>query len=348
MLRRLAAALVAPILAAAPVSAQEAPSSVPDTAYVPGEYRVYTGAGQGATLQDVVAAMAGHDVVFIGETHDDPTAHMLEAELLRAAWETYGDPPAPGTAPRTVALSLEFFERDVQLVLDEYLAGLITEAAFRAASRPWARYDTDYRTLVELAREHGLDVIAGNAPRRYTTRVTQHGRESLEALSPEALALLPPLPYGQPSAEYRDQWIQVISEVIRQEGTKCGVPVGDAPAPVGAHAAMGNQLHAQALWDASMAWWVSRYLEAHPDALVLHMAGAFHVARGTGTPEHLAAYRPDARAMIVVIRPVGDVTAFQPAPDGEWGDFVIQTDRARTLQAIECRIFLAEREASGE
>jgi uncharacterized iron-regulated protein len=342
------AACAAPILAAAPVSAQEVPSSVLDTAYVAGEYRVYTGGGQDATLEDVVAAMAGHDVVFIGETHDDPTAHMLETELLERAWETYGDPTSPGAAPRTVALSLEFFERDVQLVLDEYLAGLITEAAFRAASRPWARYDTDYRSLVELAREHGLDVIAANAPRRYTTRVTQHGRESLEALSPDALELLPPLPYGQPSAEYRDQWIQVISDVIRQEGTKCGVPVDDAPAPVGAHAVMGNQLHGQALWDASMAWWVSRYLEAHADALVLHMAGAFHVARGTGTPEHLAAYRPGARSMIVVIRPVEDVAAFEPAPAGEWGDFVIQTERARTLQAMECRAFLAEREASGD
>ncbi len=144
---------------------------------------------------------------------------------------------------------------------------------------------------------------------------------------------------------YRDQWIGVISEVMEQEGTRCGLPVADsqAVAPVGAHGNMGNQLQAQALWDASMAWSVAQYLRAHPDALVLHMVGGFHVARDTGTPEHLRAYQPDARTLIVMLRPVDDIAVFEPAPSGEWGDFVIQTDAARTLEAIECRAYRAER-----
>ena len=312
-----------------------------DTAYVPGEYRVFTGAGEAASLEDVVAAMAEHDVVFIGETHDDPTGHMLEAELLARALAAYGG--AEGGADRTVALSLEFFQRDVQPILDEYLAGLISEASFLSDSRPWSRYGTDYRPLVELAKEAEIDVIAANAPRRYARRVTQHGRASLEDLPASAREHLPPLPYGQPSPEYRDQWIAVISAVMEQVGMKCGVPVPESEgrAPPGAHSNMGNQLHSQTLWDASMAWWISRYLEEHPDALVLHMVGGFHVARGTGTPEHLAAYRPGARSMIVMLRPVQDVDAFQAAPAGEWGDFVIQTDGSRTLEAIECRAFRA-------
>jgi uncharacterized iron-regulated protein len=341
MTRRTIFAISALVLAAAPATAQDAQ---PDTAYTPGEYRVFTGAGVPAMLEDVVAAMGRHDVVFIGEAHDDPTGHMLEAELLQRAWRTYGAPAADGAAPRTVTLSLEFFQRDVQLILDEYLAGLITESAFRADSRPWPRYATDYRPLIEFSKEHGIDVIAANAPRRYTTRVTLHGREALDALTDRARASLPPLPYAQPSEEYRDQWIQVISEVMEREGMKCGVPVAQSAAPVGAHDNMGNQLHSQVLWDATMAWWISQYLDTHSDALVLHMVGAFHVARGTGTPEQLAGYRPDANAMIVMLRPVADIDTFEPAPAGVWGDFVIQTDASRTLEAIECRTFRAEHE----
>jgi uncharacterized iron-regulated protein len=293
------------------------------------------------------------DVVFIGESHDDPTGHMLEAELWARAVEAHGagapDPRGHDDAGRTVALSLEFFERDVQLVLDEYLAGLITESAFTDASRPWPRYETDYRPLIEYAKAEGLDVVAANAPRRYVTRVTREGRESLAALSDAAKAYLPPLPYGQPSPAYRDQWIATIAAVMEQEGMKCGVPVADsvARAPRGAHGNMGNQLHAQALWDAAMAHAIAGYLEAHPGALVLHMVGGFHVARGTGTPEHLAAYAPEARAMIVMLRPVDDVETFEPAPAGAWGDFVIQTDASRTLEAIECRIFLEAHGAGG-
>lgn len=328
--------------AALPLSAQDPVPVAIDTAYVPGEYRVFTGTGERADLDDVVAAMAGHDVVFIGETHDDPTGHMLEAELLRRAWETYGAARASAAGDgrrRTVALSLEFFQRDVQPIVDEYIAGLISETVFRADSRPWPRYATDYRPLIEFAKEHGVEVIASNAPRRYTSRVTMHGRESLDALSPVAKQSLPPLPYGQPSAEYRDQWIEVISRVMSQEGMKCGVPVAQAAAPSGAHDNMGNQLHSQTLWDASMAYWISQHLTSNPGALVLHMVGSFHVARGTGTPEHLAAYSPGSRAMIVMLRPVADVDTFERAPAGEWGNFVIQTDESRTLEAIECRAF---------
>lgn len=315
-----------------------------DPAYVPGEYRVFTGAGEPASVDDIVAAMGKHRVVFIGESHDDPTGHMLEARLLERAYEAYGAPGANDGNPRPVALSLEFFQRDVQPILDEYLTDLITERAFRADARPWPRYETDYRPLIEFSKEKGLAVIAANAPRRYANRVTRHGRESLKALSAGALESLAPMPYGQPSEAYRAQWIQTIAEVMEREGTKCGVTVEEAPAPVGSHDNMGNQLDSQVLWDATMAYWISRHLEARPDALVLHMVGGFHVARGTGTPEHLSAYAPDAAAMIVVLRPVENVDAFEPAPDGVWGDFVIQTEESRTLQAIECREYRAERD----
>lgn len=352
-------AAIAVMVSPLPTRAQAAPPAANDSAYSPGEYRVFAGDGEPAELDDIIEAMDSVAVVFIGEAHDDPTGHMLELELLRRALDAHGETAseeAGGAEGRPVALSLEFFQRDAQPILDEYLAGLITESAFRADSRPWPRYGTDYRPLIELARERGIPVIAANAPRRYANRVTREGRQSLLDLSPEALETLPPLPYGQPSEEYRDQWIRVISEVMEQEGTKCGLPLpepeeGDAPvhgaAPPGAHDDMGNQLHSQTLWDATMAWWIADHLFREPDALVLHMVGSFHVARGTGTPEHLEAYRPGTPRLIVVLRPVEDVDAFEPAPEGEWGDFAIQTDAARTLEAIECRAWLSEREAGG-
>ncbi len=348
------AALLFVAVIAPPARGQDPAAAAGDSAYVAGPYRVYRGSGEPALIEEIVVEMGRHQVVFIGEAHDDPTAHMLEAELLERAYAAHAPTEGSGDARRPLALSLEFFQRDVQPVLDEYLAGLITESAFRADSRPWPRYETDYRPLIEFARAHGLPVIAANAPRRYASRVTMHGRESLNDLSPDALSSLAPLPYGQPSDAYRDRWIRAISEVMRQEGKKCGLPIpepeeGEEPvraaAPVGSHDTMGNQLHSQALWDATMAYWISEHLAREPEALVLHMVGAFHVARGTGTPEHLEAYRPGTSRMIVVLRPVEDIDRFEPAPAGEWGDFVIQTEKSRTLEEIECRAYRAELEA---
>jgi uncharacterized iron-regulated protein len=331
------------LLSALPAAAQNPSTSPVDTAYVPGQYRIFTGAGQPATMEDIVRSIGGKRVVFVGETHDDPTGHMLELELLKRTTETYAAKAPAGGEARPVALSLEFFERDVQLPLDEYLAGVIPESSFRADTRPWARYQTDYRPLVEFAKEHDLPVIAANAPRRYVSMVTRRGRESLNALSPQSLAYLPPLPYGKASPAYRAKWIASIAEVMEQEGKKCGVAVADAPAPMGSHQGMGNQLDGQVLWDVTMAHSISRFLTAYPAALVLHMVGGFHVERGTGIPEQLKTYMPDVSTMVVSLRPVEDVGTFAPAPDGQWGDFVIQTDKAHTLESIECRKFLAER-----
>jgi uncharacterized iron-regulated protein len=348
------AALPLVLMIALPARAQDSSPGIGDSTYVAGEYRVFTGAGEPASIDDVVAEMGRHEVIFVGEAHDDPTAHMLEAELLERAYQSYGAPGSNGGTPRLVALSLEFFQRDAQPIVDEYLAGLITEKYFLTDSRPWPRYETDYRPMIEFSKENGVSVIAANAPRRYATRVTMNGRESLEALGPEALATLAPLPYGQPSDAYRSQWIEIISEVMEEEGMKCGLPIPEpeegeeeivARAPVGSHGNMGNQLHSQVLWDATMAYWISEYLAQEPDALVLHMVGGFHVERGTGTPEHLEAYRPGTSRMIVVLQPVEDIDTFEPAPEGEWGDFVIQTELSRTLEEIECRAYLAELEA---
>jgi uncharacterized iron-regulated protein len=332
-----------------PIRAQDAThrDQAVDSAYVAGEYRVFTGSGDVAALQDVVTAMQFHEVVFLGETHDDPTAHLLELELLSQVDSTLSSPVAHRGTERDVTLSVEFFQRDVQGIVDEYVAGLISEGAFLEDVRPWPRYGSDYRHLVEYAKAHGIRILAANAPRRYVNRVGRLGRKSLEGLSAEAQLWLPPLPYGDASNEYRDQWVRAIMDVAELERDPCGLAsedssvVREVPAEHPSthhHADMGNQLDAQLLWDATMAYAISDYLLREPDNLIIHIVGSFHVERGTGTPEFLERYRPGTSSMTVIIRPVADIETFEPAPDGQWGDFVIQTDRSRTLTEIECAI----------
>lgn len=319
-----------------------------DSSYVAGEFRVYTGAGEPASLDDVVWAMQLHEVVFVGEVHDDPTGHMLELELLERVDSLLASEASDGGGDgRSVTLSVEFLQRDVQHVLDEYLAGLITERAFLDDIRPWPRYESDYRGLIEFARQRGIRVIASNAPRRYVSLVTRLGLGRLDDLSPEALLWLPPLPYPEASTEYRDQWVSAIMEVIDLERDPCGRGDSDGSDPQDStahhpgpshHGDMGNQFDAQLLWDATMAYWIGEHLLEEPEDLVVHIAGSFHVERGTGTPEFLEEYRPGTSTMTVVIRPVSNIDEFEPAPGGQWGDFVIQTELFRTLTQIECAL----------
>ncbi len=302
-------------------------------------HHIYTGQGEPAMLSDITDAMSNADVVFIGEVHNDPTAHTLQRDLLTDAHRQYGH--TDSTAGRPVALSLEMLERDVQPVLDEYLAGLITEEHFRASSRPWSNYAAAYRPLVEYAKANHLSVLAANAPRRYVNRVSRLGVASLDGLPATARQWLPPLPPPPPSNAYRAKWNALMRSAMSQPGVDTtqsphGTPPdssshGTDAVAHGAHhgAMMQNVLRAQALWDATMAYTIAQHLMDTPGALVVHVTGGFHVSEGTGTPEQLIHYRPSARPLIVSIRPVDDVTAFDPNEHTELGDFVILTDAAR-------------------
>ena len=172
-------------------------------------YVVYRSDGTPAQFADIVAAARNADALLIGETHDDPIAHALEFEFLKAMNETVD-------SNRSVTLSLEMFESDVQDIINEYLDDYISERHFKNSARPWGNYDTDYRPSVEYARENGLAVIAANAPRRYVSRVTSHGAESLSDLPASAKAYLPPLPYALASVPYREQWNALMAESMAE------------------------------------------------------------------------------------------------------------------------------------
>jgi uncharacterized iron-regulated protein len=317
-------------------------------------FRVYTGNGTPASLDDIVRAMDDVDAVLVGEVHTDPVGHWIEAELVRRALAAAHLGAETG-ARRRVALSLEMFERDVQWIVDEYLAGLITESQFTAAARPWEHYDEDYRPLVEAAKEVGIPVIAANAPRRYVNRVSRLGPDALLDLPPRARSLLPPLPYPPASEAYRQEWFALMREMPMER--QCDPPgheaaddgeAVEAEAEMPSHAMpretppagdpshvgtfMENAIHSQALWDAAMGYAVTTFLEQNPGALVLHMVGGFHVENHTGIPEQVEFYRPGTRALVVAMETAENVTAFDTEEHRGLGDFVILTDEALDLE----------------
>ena len=274
-----------------------------------GRYRVFTADGKPATLNDIAAQLDGVEVVCLGEQHNDPAAHEVEAELLRLAIERY----AKGAAQRPVMLSLEMFERDAQTVVDEYLADLISEKHFLSSSRPWNNYATDYKPLIELAKANRLPVLAANAPGRYVNMVARLGRDSLNRLSLPAKAWLPTLPFPVSSAAYADKFNALMGG---------GVPTS-AMSGAGAHG--GSLLDAQTLRDAAMAQAVADYLKKQPKAFVLQINGSFHSEEKLGVPEQIQHYRGKTKTLVVTVVPDKSFPNFNPAL-GKVGDYVIISD----------------------
>jgi uncharacterized iron-regulated protein len=266
-------------------------------------YRVYRGDGTPATLEQIVAQSRAAEVTFLGEFHDDPVAHHLEYEILRRAWDD------------GLALSLEMFERDVQYVLDEYLAGLIIENHLLSSGRAWRNYVSDYRPLIEFAREKRMPVLAANAPRRYVNRVSRLGLKALTEIEGEARRFLPPLPYAEASPAYGSKFKRVMEEQREQ-----GQPLTPE--------SIARRLEAQSLWDASMAYSIADFLTRQPGSRILHINGSFHTAERLGTVEQLLRYRPNARVVVVTMMPDKSFPVFEMKTMQGQGDFVIVTDPA--------------------
>jgi len=254
-------------------------------------------AGRPLELGALFDRLAEADVVFVGETHLDDTTHRFELAVL----EEIATRRSGG-----VVLSLEMFERDVQPVLDDYLAGRIDEAAFLAAARPWGNYRTDYRPLVEAARSAGIPVVAANAPAALRRKLSAGGREALQALPPEERAWLP------------DDILPAQASYWERVDRATRGHMGFASLPEEKRLFTG-----QNLWDNCMGDACARSLREHPDATIVHVVGGFHVMYGDGTVAQLRARAPRARVAVVEVLPVADLAAARPRRDAARADFLV-------------------------
>ncbi|PJJ84164.1 ChaN family lipoprotein [Mucilaginibacter auburnensis] len=221
-------------------------------------------------VQDVIQAMTNADIVFYGEIHDDSVGHIAELDLLKALSTQY---------PGKVALSMEMFETDVQPVLNEYLYGYIREKNFITDSRAWPHYKTDYKPLVEFAKNNNIPVVAANAPARYTNMVTTGGLGHLNVLSKQAKSYLPPLPIDTATGAYYEKFI----------------------AEMGGQHGMGNMhiYQSQNLWDATMAWSIARFYKANKGFKIMQVNGGFHSEEKMGIVAQLKNYAPKARVITI-------------------------------------------------
>jgi uncharacterized iron-regulated protein len=293
------------ILAQAPVAPESAaPAYVPE--------RVYdTQRGAFSDFEAMLADLVRADVVFVGEQHDDPNTHRLEQAMLDGLRRRRA----------TVTVSFEMFERDVQNVVDRYLSGAITEAQFLQEARPWPRYATDYRALVELAKKEGWAVIAANVPRRLASEVAKSGQSALDRLTPEDRALIA-REFQCPQDAYFERFAKAMT----------GHSPGTA-ATADQRATTDRYYWSQCMKDETMAESIAaavshRGANAGP---VVHFTGAFHSDFGTGTAERTRRRLEGRRVVVISVMPVTDVDTLAPAGDDlRRADFLVYTTRLRS------------------
>jgi uncharacterized iron-regulated protein len=277
---------------------------------VPGVRAADGTTGQDLAFHELTRLLAGADVVFFGEQHDDPETHRVEFGLLDAL----------GRTGRPVILSLEMFERDAQPVLNDYLSGRASEADFLARSRPWDRYVTDYRPMVELAKAKGWPVVASNVPRPMASAVGRKGLAALDTLT-AAERTWAARDIQCPDDAYRVRFMESMRG--HSNGGAASSPADTLPTAVAT-----RFYAAQCIKDETMAEAIVAAREHAPsDAIVVHYDGAFHSDYRQGTVDRVRRRAANLRLAVITAVPVVDPSTATLADHAGRADYIIFTKR---------------------
>ncbi len=236
------------------------------------EYQLFDGSnGKEVSLKKMVKRMRKADVILFGEIHNLSVNHQVELATLEELYQQKDD---------DLLLGAEMFEADNQLILDEYLGGIIEEEHLIEEAKTWKNYKTDYAPLVNFAKDKGVAFVATNIPRRYARLVAKEGLEALGMLSAEALTYCAPLPI------IVDLELPAYKQMMTMmEGH------------MGPQTSASRMVYAQAVKDATMAHFIISNLGK--GKTLLHFNGSYHSNNYQGIVHYLLQFRPGIKVATI-------------------------------------------------
>ena len=256
-------------------------------------YKLYNSKGKKTSYKKLLKEAEKVDVVLFGEFHNNPISHWLQYEFTKDMDEK-----------RNLVLGFEMIERDNQDELNMYLKGDIDQSALDTIARLWKNYNTDYKPLVDFAKDNKIDVCACNIPRRFASKVFKNGLEALENLEATKKEWIAPLPIPYDA--------ELPGYVKMQE-------------MMGGHGGE-NLPKAQAIKDATMAHFIIKSLKKNH--LMVHYNGAYHSNNFEGIVWYLKKYKPELKVLTITTESVPDVKKY--LEDGAKANFIIQVDENMT------------------
>ena len=232
-------------------------------------YQLFNSEGKQIKYKKLLKAASEADIILFGELHNNPICHWLQLELTKDLFSSKN---------ANIVLGAEMFESDNQLIINEYLLGVIKKRNFEKEARLWPNYETDYKPLLEFAKENDLKFIATNIPRRYASVVYSKGFDALNDLEPEAKLFIAPLPieYDAELSGYKK---------MKQMMGKMGKQANE------------NLAKAQASKDATMAFFILKNLEN--GQTFIHFNGTYHSDNFEGISWYLKRNSPELKILTI-------------------------------------------------
>ncbi len=257
-------------------------------------FQLYNNKGKKVKYKKMLKDLGEADVILFGELHDNPIAHWLQLKVSQGL-----------LANSPVVFGAEMVEADDQDALNRYLRGEIGQKDLDSLARLWPNYKTDYKPLVDLARNNERPFIATNVPRRYATMVYRQGFEALDTLPSNEKAWIAPLPI--PYDPTLSQYVEML-EMMGGHGGE-------------------NFPKAQAIKDATMAHFTVTHIEE--GSIFIHFNGSFHSNYYQGIYWYLDQYRPGLRIKTINTILVDDINKLSREVF-ETADYIIAVEKEMT------------------
>ena len=227
-------------------------------------YQLFDKNGKKVSYKKLLKAAEGTQVVLFGEFHNNAISHWLELELTKDVAEN-----------KAVVLGAEMLEADNQKQINQYLNGDINQKKLDSTARLWPNYKTDYKPLVDFAKENKLQFIATNIPRRFASLVSKNGFEALDKLTDEEKNWVAPLPIPY------DASLPGYVEMLKM--------MGEHTSP--------NMPKAQAIKDATMAYFIDKNLK--DGSTFIHYNGSYHSDNFEAISWYLKTYHPNIKIVTI-------------------------------------------------
>ena len=227
-------------------------------------YQLFNKKGKKVDYGKLLIAAEKAQVVLFGEYHNNAISHWLELELTKDLADK-----------NKIILGAEMIEADNQKQLDQFLKGEINQKQLDSTARLWPNYKTDYKPLVEFAKENNIPFIATNIPRRFASIVSKKGFEGLENLTSEEKTWIAPLPIVY------DSELPGYVNMMKM--------MGDHASP--------NMPKAQAIKDATMAYFIQKNLKEK--SIFIHFNGTYHSDNFEGIYWYLKKTAPNLEILTI-------------------------------------------------
>ncbi len=261
---------------------------------------IYNSKGRKVSVKKMFKKSLASEMVFFGELHDNPISHWLQLELTKSMYQKYKD---------HLVLGFEMFEQDQQDLMNQLISGEIEFEKFEKNMRLWSNYKTDYRPILEFAKEKKIRVLADNIPRRYASVLFKKGLDSLYRIS-----------------EKEKEWIVPLNEFKVDTSLSQYQEVAKMAAHMGMENRGADLVNAQAIKDATMAYFILKNLKE--EDVLLHFNGAFHTDYFQGIIWYIQQKEPEKK--ITTISTVySDNMKFKKEDKGK-ADFIIYVPESMT------------------